>query len=460
MFVSGDCNAVLIAMLVVLAACLLSLAIRARGSNRELAKNLTYSSGRSNRSQSRKPESESSCTAGDSRCEPLLCVGPESSKRCADIIDAISPLDVPSLPDCGIGPESNHLGVTHCPSIYTIHVAEVKNRRAYIYVPQAKVPPLGFPFVFAWSNSDSNDALGAPVVPILSTTDGKQQLFLQLLRHGVAIVFTTVEAFNKYSYMPSGHPFYPFECDVSSPMQTCWAGGYNADSAYLSYLFDRIYTSEDYFLDTSLMVMIGFGAGSHMTSRAINSFPDMRTLHQQKFPEIRAAILVGDGGMYCYAYDDDTPSLPDIFLPCDGANNLSEKGCCARGLTETEYSMGSKSYSEHPPVLLLHNKQNVSYAATDGSRLYYDAMKANGAKACFLEAIDTPDSGSSSTIEMCQVNPALSFIFLHLGVAPTTPAARVLETLRREGSLSLEEMERRIFQAKKQNERVHGRPWE
>jgi hypothetical protein len=315
--------------------------------------------------------------------------------------------------------------------------------------------------VLLWSHSLSSDPLGAPVVPLLSTIDGKQQLYLQLLRHGIALVFTTTVAFNKYSYMPSGHPFYSFKCDVSSPTQPCWAAGYNPDTPYLAALFDKVYTTEDYFLDSARMAIVGFGAGSKMTSRAMNSFPSMRTLHQVKFPNIQAAVLIGDGGMYCYAYDDDA-TLPEIFLPCEGANNLANKGCCARGLTETEYAMGARPYSLHPPVLLVHNYNNVSYGATEGSRLYYEAMRANGARACILEATDAKDTGSTLTMELCQVNPTLSFILLYLGVAPKSPTGQELELQKaRDGTrYDIAEVEARLLhKGAELNARVHGRPW-
>ena len=151
----------------------------------------------------------------------------------------------------------------------------------------------------------------------------------------------------------------------------------------------RVMTMARQHVPLSSVVLMGYSSAAEMVSRAIESFPTMHTLNGDAFPLVRAGALIGGGSLYCYAYGNlsNWGNPPPAFLPCASSDPV-KTGCCPVRATEPSYMNGTRSYADHPPVLLIQSERD--FIADSGASInYYDTMKAHdNARACIIRIDD------------------------------------------------------------------------
>lgn len=190
-----------------------------------------------------------------------------------------------------------------------------------------------------------------------------------LLRRGIVIVAVEPCPDDTYYSFPDLLPG-GLECTAAlntAELDMCWDGkrGHVYEQNFWREAVSTL--RDEHGIEMQSCVLLGYSAGGHMVSRAMESFPDMYDSAHRPFPRIRAGAITNAGSMSCYAYKN-VAWPPEPFLPCISLQTQ----CCPHGLTEPAYDSGDREGQSHPPVALFQTFAD-SFADPQAAQSYYDA---------------------------------------------------------------------------------------
>lgn len=202
-------------------------------------------------------------------------------------------------------------------------------------------------------------------------------LYLKFIDAGYIIVHTSMIHNDVYFNKPCQGKSDEY---IKNPINACWYPG-NPDEQYLMSLFNVLHDNNfpaelaNLHLDYNGITLFGYSIGAEAVSRYMNEFPIMKTTKKNyPFPDIKCAIMVSGGSMYCYSVDCKTSKCQDYpdFAPCE-TPDINRRGCCPHTLSETNYDNGTFDWKNHPPVLLLQSNDD-NFADPMASTYYHNIM--------------------------------------------------------------------------------------
>lgn len=246
-------------------------------------------------------------------------------------------------------------------------------------------------------------------------------LYLKFIDAGYVIVHTSMIHNDVYFNKPCrGDRKY-----IHDPRNKCWYPN-NPDEQYLKSLFNVLHDNtfpkelSQLHLDYNGMTLLGYSVGAEAVSRYMNEFPLLKTTNNYSFPDIKCAIMVAGGSMYCYSVDCKTSDCVDYpeFAPCL-TPDIKKRGCCPHTLTEPNYDQGVFDWKDHPPVILLQSTDD-NFADPMASTYYYNVMVKNNVPSRKV-LVDSTVHGIASPI---QVEAALEWSETY---NPTYKSHQILE---------------------------------
>lgn len=246
----------------------------------------------------------------------------------------------------------------------------------------------------------------------MNTSDVIFSILQNLVNLGIAVICTSNHLSDTYYYVPDGLG-YSFTCDALHEENGCYNHGDNPDSEYFSKIFELIRAASNPALPPSTefcydkVALLGYSVGAQTISNLLQQWPQLKTSSGKSYPDLKAAVLIAGGSMYCYAYPSELTEPYSQFMPCKDIVHL---GCCPSNITEPRFDSGSDN---PPPILLVQQTQDV-YADPLATTKYYNtrqASKGDSTSTCLLL-----QEGQGHGPGLCQQDAILQFIthFLHL----------------------------------------------